>query len=57
MPRSKNDTEAAVSAFLKGAVASKDAWAGIEDPTHKYVGSGAWFSETNKVYYAQLLGK
>lgn len=46
-----------MSAFLKGAVASKDAWAGIEDPTHKYVGSGAWFSETNKVYYAQLLGK
>lgn len=38
-------------------MASKDAFAGLEDPTHQYVGSGAWFSGTNKVYYAQLYGK
>ena len=42
---------------MKATVASKDAFAGLEDPTHQYVGSGAWFSGTNKVYYAQLYGK
>jgi len=55
--RNRTDAEGAVAAFVKSVAASKDATAGLEDPNHKYVGAGAWFSATNRVYYAQLYGK
>lgn len=55
--RNRTDVDGAVTAFLKSVTASKDAFAGLEDPDHKYVGAGAWFSATNRVYYAQLYGK
>ncbi len=35
----------------------QDAWAGLEDPEHKYVGGGAWYGASGRVYYAQLYGK
>lgn len=35
----------------------QDALAGLEDPTHKYIGSMGYLSASGRAYYVSLLGK
>ena len=35
----------------------QDAWAGLEDPDHKSVGSMGYLADSGRAYYVTLLGK
>lgn len=37
--------------------AHQDAWAGLEDPTHKYVGSMGYLADSGRAYYVTIVGK
>lgn len=52
----KKDVETHALTAVSGFTASKDAFAGLEDPKNTDVGSAGFMSTTGKAYYVQYYG-